>query len=191
MLFTFNRVQCSTMRYCWMTIKINKKKEEEGEEELVFMFMCVCVCVRASKNKNKNKPIPNFSFYLQFLSFIFGRAHVPPPNRYENLKGKYFELKRAELNGEQRPQWLYWKEMDYIVNQMPSNKLRTNLDHRILHLNNTSTNTTQNSSIEQNRSTASMAELRDTKPLRLNIQSQDSMGESALFTFSFCVHASV
>lgn len=100
-------------------------------------------------------------------------------NRYENLKGKYYELKRAEMSGEQRPQWLYWKEMDYIVNQMPSNKLRTNLDHRISSLNNTSTSSTLSLSIEQGRSTTSLLELRETKPLRLSVQSQDSMGESS------------
>lgn len=113
------------------------------------------------------------NWILTFLHrFTFVECH-----RYENLKGKYYELKRAELNGEQRPQWLYWKEMDYIVNQMPSNKLRTNLDHRISHINNTINTSTLNASAEQTRSATSTAELRDTKPIRLTIQSQDTIGK--------------
>lgn len=113
------------------------------------------------------------NWILTFLHrFTFDECH-----RYENLKGKYYELKRAELNGEQRPQWLYWKEMDYIVNQMPSNKLRTNLDHRISHINNTINTSTLNASAEQTRSATSTAESRDTKPIRLTIQSQDTLGK--------------
>lgn len=150
--------------------------------------------IKLSKLNYENKRNSNF-FCLFFLILILFIVHLPP-NRYENLKGKYYELKRAEMNGEQRPQWLYWKEMDYIVNQMPSHKLRTNLDHRITHLSRSSNNSTLNASTEQNRSTTSLPELRDTKPFRLSsMQSQDSMGESALliclfFNFSLCLFSS-
>lgn len=48
--------------------------------------------------------------------------------RYENLKGKYFEIKRAQMNGEQRPYWLYYNEMDYIISHFPGHRPRINLD---------------------------------------------------------------
>lgn len=150
---------------------------------------CVYVSVPNGSVKAQSFKQTEFQFILLLFSILLPLIVYVPLNRYENLKGKYYELKRAEMNGEQRPQWLYWKEMDYIVNQMPSHKLRTNLDHRIKHLN----NSTLNSSTEQNRSTTSLPELRDTKPFRLSsMQSQDSMGESGLLVclslnFSLCL----
>lgn len=155
-----------------------------------FTFVHVCDTLMLNYVRQKwNERNSEFIYLLLSLSLTLtcslslSLIHMPR-NRYENLKGKYYELKRAEMSGEQRPQWLYWKEMDYIVNQMPSNKLRTNLDHRISHMNNTPANSTLNLSTEQNRSTASMPELRDTKPLRLSMQSQDSMGESTQHSFA-------
>lgn len=52
----------------------------------------------------------------------------PFAHRYENLKGKYFEIKRAQMNGEQRPYWLYYNEMDYIISHFPGHRPRINLD---------------------------------------------------------------
>lgn len=46
--------------------------------------------------------------------------------RYENLKGKYFEIKRAQTAGEQRPYWLYYNEMDYIISHFPGHRPRIN-----------------------------------------------------------------
>lgn len=48
--------------------------------------------------------------------------------RFENLKGKFYEIKRAQMNGEQRAYWLYWTEMEYITSQLPNQKPRFAID---------------------------------------------------------------
>lgn len=103
--------------------------------------------------------------------------------RYENLKGKYFEIKRAQMNGEQRPYWLYFNEMDYIISHFPGHRPRINLDVSNAAAatqaatgssGNNSTMSIENSNSNTNASTNS--DFADTKPPRLNSSNLDNSG---------------
>lgn len=107
---------------------------------------------------------PNFLF--QINEFLCG--HSPPIFfRYENLKGKYFEIKRAQMNGEQRPYWLYYNEMDYIISHFPGHRPRINLETT----NSVSATSTPNSANVSSDSTnnanvTNNSDFGDIKPIR-------------------------
>lgn len=102
------------------------------------------------------------SFFLIVFSILSIR------HRYENLKGKYFEIKRAQMNGEQRPYWLYYNEMDYIISHFPGHRPRINLD-TTNSVSATSTPNSANTSLDGSTTGASnsnQTEFIDVKPTR-------------------------
>lgn len=104
--------------------------------------------------------------------------------RYENLKGKYFEIKRAQMNGEQRPYWLYYNEMDYIISHFPGHRPRINLEAS----NSVSAASTPNSTnapldSTNNANATNNSEFADIKPVRTASLSAVNMDASKFKQF--------
>lgn len=72
------------------------------------------------------------------------------------------------MNGEQRPYWLYYNEMDYIISHFPGHRPRINLDASNS-VSATSTPNSANTSLDGSTtaSNANQTEFADIKPTRL------------------------
>lgn len=108
----------------------------------------------------------NKNYFIQISCFKL-MSFRPIFFRYENLKGKYFEIKRAQMNGEQRPYWLYYNEMDYIISHFPGHRPRINLETT----NSVSATSTPNSANVSSDSTnnanvTNNSDFGDIKPIR-------------------------
>lgn len=102
-------------------------------------------------------------FWITFRSFFCFVVR-----RYENLKGKYFEIKRAQMNGEQRPYWLYYNEMDYIISHFPGHRPRINTLEATTNAATTSTSSTNSATLTTDTpaNATNSTEFPDVKPLR-------------------------
>lgn len=113
------------------------------------------------------------------LDFIHNRFVCFFYCRYENLKGKYFEIKRAQMNGEQRPYWLYYNEMDYIISHFPGHRPRINIEtSNAASATSTpnQTNTTMDGTTAAN--TTNSSDFSDIKPTRASLLSAANVDSS-------------
>lgn len=69
------------------------------------------------------------------------------------------------MNGEQRPYWLYYNEMDYIISHFPGHRPRINIDTGNSATAVATTNTT-NASMDAANNSAANTEFVDIKPVR-------------------------
>lgn len=81
------------------------------------------------------------------------------------------------MNGEQRPYWLYYNEMDYIISNFPGHRPRINIDTN----NSVSTSSTPNTtsaSLDNTNNATNSSDFADIKPLRSGAISAVSVDSS-------------
>lgn len=147
------------------------------------------VCIKTAIKHLNVQPfhLQLHSTWFYFESFVFNCDY-----RYENLKGKYFEIKRAQMNGEQRPYWLYYNEMDYIISHFPGHRPRVNLEANNS-VSATSTPNSANASLDttNNANVTNNSDFGDIKPVRIaslsavNLDSSKSNAMMIFFGFSW------
>lgn len=94
--------------------------------------------------------------------------------RYENLKGKYFEIKRAQMNGEQRPYWLYYNEMDYIISHFPGHRPRISVgDANSSAATSSTPNASTNAALASDTSAQSASDFPEVKPSRATLDNSE------------------
>lgn len=112
----------------------------------------------------------NLPLFMEFLSSS-SRDKI---HRYENLKGKYFEIKRAQMNGEQRPYWLYYNEMDYIISHFPGHRPRINVTDSIAATSTPNASANATPTAEAGLSgTQSPADFTEIKPSRASLDNSE------------------
>lgn len=90
------------------------------------------------------------------------------------------------MNGEQRPYWLYYNEMDYIISHFPGHRPRINLDASNS-VSATSTPNSANTSLDGSTSNANQTEFADIKPTRSASISAANMDTSKCLCDSFFI----
>lgn len=95
------------------------------------------------------------------------------------------------MNGEQRPYWLYYNEMDYIISHFPGHRPRVNLEANNS-VSATSTPNSANASLDttNNANVTNNSDFGDIKPVRIaslsavNLDSSKSNTMLIFFGFS-------
>lgn len=91
------------------------------------------------------------------------------------------------MNGEQRPYWLYYNEMDYIISHFPGHRPRINLESTNNSVSTTSTPNTTNVPMDTTNTSPNVtnnSEFGDIKPVRtaslsaVNMDSSESIYNS-------------
>lgn len=95
------------------------------------------------------------------------------------------------MNGEQRPYWLYYNEMDYIISHFPGHRPRVNLEAN-LSVSATSTPNSANVSLDttNNANVTNNSDFGDIKPVRtasLSAVNMDSSKSNASFKICSCL----
>ncbi|XP_031636204.1 uncharacterized protein LOC116349077 [Contarinia nasturtii] len=133
-------------------------------------------------NKQSHAFVWNYIFKCMKIKFPkFAKSTRQCYKKYENLKGKYFEIKRAQMNGEQRPYWLYYNEMDYIISHFPGHRPRINIEASNSA---TSTPNASNTPIDSanNANTSNNSDFSDIKPVRSSLSATNMDSNDAILT---------